>query len=117
MSDYQFTVISQVWILLIILPFISAFYYLKSKSILRSAHGVLIVIGFAYAVVACSYTEFDPPSYWYWPVYFFFWASLASMVYSLQAQNVKIYIHLIHGVTLLSNLLVNFVALMAISHD
>ncbi len=117
LTDYQVTVIRQVWVLLLILLFISVFYFLRTKSILQSAHGALVFIGFVYAVVACEYTEFDPPDQWYWPVYFCFWASIASMLYSFKAFEGKKYIHLVHGVTVLSILLVNFVALMAVSHD
>jgi len=117
LSDYQISVIRQVWVLLIVLFAISTFYLIKTKSILQSAHGYLVLLAFAYAVIACRYTEFDPDYQWYWPVYFFFWASLASMLYSLKAFKGKKVIHLIHAATIFSNLLVNFIALMAISHD
>ncbi|WP_444905581.1 hypothetical protein ACJJI3_09530 [Microbulbifer sp. ZKSA004] len=117
MSDYQINVIRQVWVLLIFYPFISAFYYANSKSFLQSAHGIIALIGFAYAVVACEFTDFGPPDYWYWPIYFCFMLSFASIVYSLKAFKGKKYIHVIHGVTIIANLLTTFVALMAVAHD
>lgn len=117
MSDYQFNVIRQVWFFLVFYPFISAFYYVNSKSILQSAHGLVALLGFAYAVVACEFTEFGPPDYWYSPIYICFLASIASMIYSLRAFKGKRYVHLVHGITIVSNLLTTFVALMAVSHD
>jgi len=117
LSDYQVSTVKQVWILLVVLFAISTFYLVKTKSVFQSAHGYLILVGFAYAVIASGVTEFAPESYWYWPVYFFFSASIVSMVYSFKAFKGKKVIHLLHVATIFSNLLVNFVALMAISHD
>ena len=105
MSDYQLGVIRQVWALVLFYPVVSAIYYANSKSIAQSAHGVLAFIGFSYAVIACEYTEFDPETYWYYPIYAFFVLSLLSVIYSLKAFKDKKFVHLIHIVTIGANLL------------
>ena len=117
MSHYQLSVISQVWILLAFHPVISYVYYLNSRSIAQSSHGLLSLAGFLYAVVVCEFTQFDPQYYWYWPIYLFFILSLLSTIYSIKAFKGKKYVHLIHVFTILSNILTSFVALMAVAHD
>ena len=117
MSHYQLSVISQVWILLAFYPVISYVYYLNSRSIAQSSHGLLSLAGFLYAVVVCEFTQFDPQHYWYWPIYMFFILSLLSTIYSFKAFKGKKYVHLIHVFTILSNILTSFVALMAVAHD
>ncbi|MEH6544213.1 MAG: hypothetical protein V7721_09740 [Porticoccaceae bacterium] len=117
LSDYQVSVIRQVWILLLYYPLVSVIYYANSKSVTQSAHGVLALAGFFYAVIACEFTEFAPPDYWYWPIYICAALALASVLYSFKAFKGKKVVHLIHAVTLVSVLLSNFVALMAVSHD
>ncbi|MEZ8038502.1 MULTISPECIES: hypothetical protein [unclassified Vibrio] len=117
MSDYQLTVISQVWVLLAFYPMVSYLYYLNSRSIAQSAHGLLSLVGFFYAVVACEFTQFDPLYYWYWPIGLFFVLSLLSTIYSFKAFKGNKLVHLIHVVTILSNVLTSFVSLMAVAHD
>jgi len=117
MSDYQLNVIGQVWILIIFYPIVSAIYYINSKSITQSAHGLLALFGFIYAVIACDFTDHAPAGIWYVPIYVFLFLSLASTAYSYKAFKGKKFVHLIHGVTIVANLLTAFVSLMAVAHD
>ena len=117
LSDYQINVIRQVWIFLLYYPFVSVIYYINSKSLLQSAHGAAALIGFAYAVIACEFTGFGPPSYWYWPIYAFSILAIGSMLYSFKASKGKKLVHIVHGITLTSIALTTFVSLMAVAHD
>lgn len=117
LSDYQITVIKQVWLVIPYLIFVSTLYWYSSRSFLKSAHGVLILLAFVYAVVICEYTEFGPPLKVYVPMYILLLAGLASMTFSLKAFHGKKWVHIIHGLSLSSALLIWFVGSMAIAHD
>ena|ERR1700690_360697 len=116
-TNYQINVIRQVPIFLLYYPILSACYYINSKSILQSAHGLIALSGFLYAVIACKYTQFNPAAFWYWPIYLSFLLSIGSTLYSFKAFKGKKIVHIVHGFTLVPNLLTTFVALMAVSHD
>lgn len=85
--------------------------------ILKSAHGVLILLAFVYAVVICEYTAFGPPLKVYVLMYILLLAGVASMIFSLKAFHGIKWMHIIHGLSLSSALLIWFVDSMAIAHD
>ena len=117
LSNYQVNTIRQVWILLIYYPILSYSYYKNSKSIFQSAHGIVALIGFIYAVVACEFTERDPADFWYWPIYICFFLSLGSILFSLKAFKGNKSVHFVHVITIIVNIMTSVVALMAVAHD
>lgn len=117
MSDYQITTLMQIWWVIPYLFFVSTLYWFLSYSFLKSAHGILIILAFVYALVVCEYTEFGPPLKVYVPMYIFLIAGLASVAFSFKAFNGKSWVHIIHGFSLLSAFLIWLVGSMAISHD
>ncbi|MEH6588579.1 MAG: hypothetical protein V7720_18665, partial [Halioglobus sp.] len=56
LNEYQISTINHVWYCAVYLLSISVIYWAKSKSIKQSAHGLLILLGFAYSVVVSAYT-------------------------------------------------------------
>lgn len=117
MSDYQITTIKQIWVALPNLLLVSGIYWYFSRSLLKSVHGIAILLAFSYAVWVCELTEFDPALKYYVPMYILFIAGLISMLVSFKTFIGKRWVHLIHGFTLLSAFLVWFVGSMAIAHD
>ncbi|WP_419811486.1 hypothetical protein [Bacterioplanoides sp.] len=117
MSEYQIATIRQIWIVLPFLLFVSGAYWHSSRSLIKSAHGILILLAFSYAVWVSELTEFGPPFKYYAPMYVLLIAGLASMTFSFKAFIGKKRVHLVHGLTLLSAFLVWFVGSMAIAHD
>jgi hypothetical protein len=117
LSEYQISTIRQIWPVLIFLGFVSVFYWIKTKSFLQSAHGLLILISFFYAVVICEYTKFNPPGYYYWPLYALLLFGFASMIFSFRAWPGKKWLHAIHILTVISSFLVWLIGAMAIAHD
>jgi hypothetical protein len=117
LSDYQLTTIMQIWIVLPYLLLVSGIYWYRSRSFLKSAHGIAILLAFAYAVLISEINEFGPPLIYYVPMYVLLIAGLISILVSIKAFNDKKWVHLIHGLTLLSAFLVWFVGSMAIAHD
>ena len=117
MSDYQWMTIEQVWIPLLYLSLVSAMYWRFSKSIFKSAHGALVIVGFAYAVVISEYTEFDPPNHMYWPLLAFVALGFISLLMSFATSGMPKWFHFSHLGTLLCGFLCLFAGLMAIAHD
>lgn len=109
----------QVWLVIPYLIFVSTLYWLASRSILKSAHGALILFAFAfaYAVIICEFTEFDPPQSVYIPMHILLVAGLVSIVFSFKAFQDRGWVHIVHVFSLLSAFSVWFVGSMAIAHD
>jgi H+/Cl- antiporter ClcA len=117
LNDYQIQTIEQVWILLAYLVVVSYIYWRNSRSIFKSAHGMIIFSAFLYAVIISRYTEFDPPHEYYWPLIGLVFIGIASAVFSITAFKGKKWMHLLHLGTLTSGFFVWFVGSMAIAHD
>jgi hypothetical protein len=117
LSDYQIQTIGQAWIALAYLLVVSATYWFNTKSAIKSAHGLFLIVAFGYAVVVSEHTEFGPPDYYYWPAHFFVFAGFVSTIYSLGAFKGEKWRHILHIGTLVAGAFVWFVGLMAIAHD
>ncbi len=117
LSEYQITTIRQIWPFLPFLLVVSGLYWYSSRSFLKSAHGISIFLAFSYAVVVSEFTEFAPAILFYIPMWLLLISGLASMAFSFSAFIGKKWVHLVHGITLLSAFLVWFVGSMAIAHD
>jgi hypothetical protein len=62
---------------------------------LKSAHGVLVVLAWFYALAIDAYS--DPPASWLiYPFYVLVGASFASMVYSMRGTTKIWYVHFVH---------------------
>lgn len=109
--------VRQVWILLPFLLLVSGIYWYSSRSLLKSLHGIAVLMAFGYAVWICEKTESDPLFQYYIPMYILLVGGLASMAFSLKAFAGKKMVHLIHSLTLISIFLIWVVGSMAISHD
>lgn len=117
LSEYQLQTIDQAWVALVFLGLVSLLYWLDSRSLIKSAHGILAIFGFVYAVLVSEITEFDPHHIFYWPLHILIILSLASLAFSLKAFIKNKTIHAVHTLTLASIFLVWFAGTMAISHD
>lgn len=117
MSNYQITTIEQIWMVIPYLIFVTILYWSSSRSFLKSAHGALILLAFAYSVIVCEFTEFGPPQSVYVPMHILLVAGLVSIAFSFKAFQGRLWVHVIHVFTLLSAFLVWFIGSMAISHD
>lgn len=100
--------------------FVSAFFYWKTRNILKSAHGVLIIVAYVYSGVIRHYSAYGASIGFYIPMYIILILSLGSVFYSLNSfkgkrwQNLFLGFHLF---TVSSGLFILFVGSMAIGHD
>lgn len=107
----------QIWFVIPYLILVSTLYWLWSRSILKSSHGVLILLAFVYAVVICEYTEINPPQSVSIPMYILLAAGLVSMLFSFTAFKNKGWVHIIHVFSFLSAFFVLAIGSMAIDHQ
>lgn len=99
---------------------VSTFFYIKTKSVLRSVHGILIVFLYLYACVAMRYSEFGSAPKYDIPLLVLLGFSFLSVVFSCTSfkgkgwQNMFL---LLHIGTVFCGLFVWFISAMAVSHD
>lgn len=117
MSDYQLSVIGHIWPALIYLIVVSGIYWINTKSILDSAHGVIIFIAFIYALIISEFIKQGSAGFYYWPLWILILLGLVSAIYSLRSFKGKTWVHLIHLLTLMSAFRVFLIGGLALGYD
>lgn len=118
LSDYQIMMIHQVYPNLIYLLVVSAVYLHHSRSIIKSAHGLMIVVAYVYAVIVSEFTGLGSPNHYYWPFFILIAIGLISAGYSFTGlKGKKKWVHLMHFGTFFCTLLVLAGGSMGIAHD
>lgn len=117
LSDHQIHTIGQAWVPLTYLMLVSAAYWFNTKSVAKSAHGVVLILAYVYAVVVSEYTSFGSPGFYHWPLHFLAVTAIVSVIYSLSAFKGEKWVHLVHVGTVVSGFVVWFSGGMEISHD
>ena len=123
LSDYQIFALSQIWPVLFVPLFATALYWFTSRTkicsrrILISAHGVLLLASFSYALTVSPVTGYEKTQYWIWPFWFLLALSVISIFYTFFRFEGNRWVHLIQLLVIPSVLYIWLVGTMTITHD
>lgn len=117
LNNYQQSTLGESSFVLLFLAALSAVYWFKSRSIVKSSHGLILIFGYLYAVLISAHTEIGAHVTYYWPLWVLLIVGLVVAGFSCTLFNGRRWVHLIHIFTLASAAWLLFVGSMAIGHD